>query len=95
MKDVGLSQNNARHRLRFRQLKTCGKDFCKKKAIASRTILKTKTPGPKKKTRDDAIQECKLYLSDFLRTVHPDLVDGISSRGPDMAAYRKMMGIRC
>ena len=96
MEDIGLNPSNARHRLRFRQLKTCGKELCLKKALANRVILKSSImPKRKKITRDDAVQECKLYLGDFIRSVHPDLVDGMSAPGPDIGAYRKMMGIRC
>jgi hypothetical protein len=96
MEDVGLSQSNARHRLRFRQMKTCGEEPCKKKAMGSR---KTQNPPKiyrrKRLPREEVGRECSLYLSHFIRTVHPDLVDGMSSPGPDLGEYRKMMGIRC
>jgi hypothetical protein len=77
-------------------MKTCGKDNCKKRAMACRTTQnRPKIYRRKKLLRDEAGRECRLYLSDFIRTVHPDLVDGMSSPGPDLAEYRKMMGIRC
>jgi hypothetical protein len=96
MEDVGLIPSNARHRLRFRQMKTCGNDFCKKKAMASRPAQNYRKIFRRgKRTRDDAALECQLYLNDFLCNVHPDLIDGMSAPGPDIAEYRKMMGIRC
>ena len=96
MEDVGLDQSNARHRLRFRQMKTCGKEFCKKRAMGSRKATNPpKIYRRKRLPRDEASRECLLYLSDFIHTVHPDLVDGMSSPGPDLGEYRRMMGIRC
>jgi len=96
MDDVGLSQSNARHRLRFRQMKTCGKEECKRKSMGSRTKKACpKIYRRKKLGRDEAGGECNLYLSSFIRTAHPDLVEAISRPGPDLGEYRRMMGIRC
>ena len=84
MEDVGLSSFDARHRVRFRNMKTCGKEICKKMAMASRTISKRRIYISRKpKEQDDILADCQQRLSFFLRHAIPDLIDGLPKNGPD------------
>jgi len=93
MEDIELSPQSARHRLRFRNMKTCGKELCKRKAMASRSISKRRIYSRRKaKEYDDVETDCQQHLTAFLRNSIPDLIDGLPKPGPDFSEYFRMMG---
>ena len=97
MEDVGLDPSNARHRLRFRQMVTCGKKECQKKAMGAKPKRDETSRGKRAKlltrrTEEDDRLEVNQYVLETVRNFNVDLLEGMQVVDPRMLAYRQMMG---